>query len=75
MNGIDILLLKLLRRYPFQDFVGRLSSEKQPDEDVESSTAEETGMISGVSELELSVTITTEGSRFLGKTATCSRFG
>ena len=53
--------------------MGRLSSEKQSD-NAEGSNVEETGMISGVSELDLSVTITTEGSRFLGKTASCSRF-
>ena len=52
--------------------MGRLSSEKQSD-NAEGSNVEETGMISGVSELDLSVTITTEGSRFLGKTASCSR--
>ena len=54
--------------------MGRLSSEKRSD-NVEGNNAEETGMISGVSELDLRVTITTEGSRFLGKTATCSRLG
>ena len=60
--------------YLLQDFVGRLSSEKRSD-NAEGNNAEETGMISGVSELDLRVTITTEGSRFLGKTATCSRLG
>ena len=52
--------------------MGRLSSERQSD-NAKGSNVEEAGMISGVSELDLSVTITTEGSRFLGKTASCSR--
>ena len=57
------------------DFVGRLSSEQKEDsaDDGGGAEEEETGIISRVSELELTVTITTEGSRLLGKTATCSR--
>ena len=60
----------------FQDFVGRLSSEKQPDNADAENAELERGLISDVSEVEadrIAVTITTEGSPYLGETATCSR--
>ena len=62
----------------FQDFVGRLSSEKQPDNADAENAELERGLISDVSEVEadrIAVTITTEGSPYLGETATCSRLG
>ena len=56
--------------------MGRLSSEKQPSNADADNAELERGLISDVSEVDadrIAVTITTEGSPYLGETATCSR--